>query len=72
MCHLLNFQKILMVRHVTNKNIVNMKQRNFNKFFKQLIKGNIKYLRVSQIKRESKKNKLKLKYEKWFQEKILP
>ena len=53
-----------MVIHVTNKNIVNMKQRNFNKFFKQLIKGNIKYLRVSQIKRESKKNKLKLKYEK--------
>ena len=53
-----------MVRHVTNKNIVNMKQRNFNKFFTPLTKGNIKYLRVSQIKRESKKNKLKLKYEK--------
>ena len=38
-----------MVRHVTNKNIVNMKQRNFNKFFKQLIKGNIKYLKFNQL-----------------------
>ena len=36
-------KKILMIRHVTDKVIINLKWRKCNKFFKPLIKGNIKY-----------------------------
>ena len=41
--HLLNFQKILMIRHFTNKVIINLKWRKCNSFFKSLLKENIKY-----------------------------
>ena len=43
MSRLLNFQKIIMVGHVTNKVIIDLKRRRSNNFFKPLIKGNIKY-----------------------------
>ena len=43
MSRLLNFQKIIMVGHVTNKVIIDLKRRRSNNFFKPLINGNIKY-----------------------------
>ena len=37
---------MLMIRHVTNKAIINLKLRNFNNFFKPLINGNIRYTKL--------------------------
>ena len=39
MRHLLNFQKNIDDKHVTNKVIINLKWRKFNHFYKLLIKG---------------------------------
>ena len=69
MCHLLNFQKILMVRH-KNKNVVNMKQRNFKKFFKPLIKRNIKYLKFNQFLNYCTHNKNEIKGSPKLREKV--
>ena len=51
MCHLLNFKKKkrLMITHVTNKIIVNLKSRKGNNLFKPLIKENLKYIKFNQF-----------------------
>ena len=49
MCHLLNFQKILVIRHVTNKIIINLKWRKCNNLCKPLIKQNIKHIKFNQF-----------------------
>ena len=47
MCHLLNFQKnILMIRPVTNKIIINLKRRKCNNLFKPLTKRNINIYKI--------------------------
>ena len=48
MCHLLNFEKKLMIVHVTNK-VINQRWRKCNNLFKTLIKKNIKYMQSNQF-----------------------
>ena len=46
--HLLNFEKKIMIVHVTNK-VINQRWRNCNNLFKTLIKTNIKYMQSNQF-----------------------
>ena len=38
-----------MIRHVTNKVIINLNGRKCNNFFKPLIKGNVNYTKFNQF-----------------------
>ena len=60
MCHLLNFQKNLLIKHVTNKTI-NLKRRKCCNLFKPLIRGNIKYMKFNHFLKYCTRSKNEIK-----------